>query len=152
MQKAYILRCAKSCNHLQMEGVRPLYAQEALVVNSLCQGQIPEAPTALHCYHSAGILSLDSKGNTPKANSASRCTHRRVELWSSLRLKPCQYKSCKMLSSICSLISALSFFHSSIRFPRCCGGEKKYFWSIVLREYCVSGVVQRTSLVSGLKN
>lgn len=49
-----------------MEGVRPLYAQEALVVNSLCQGQIPEAPTALHCYHSAGILSLTPKGIPPR--------------------------------------------------------------------------------------
>lgn len=65
-QKAYVLQCTKSCNHLQMEGLRPLYAQEAFVVNSVSQGQIPEAPTALRRYHSAGILSLTPKGKPPR--------------------------------------------------------------------------------------
>lgn len=66
VQKAYVLQSTKSCNHLQMEGLRPLYAQEAFVVNSPCQGQIPEAPSELRCYHSASILPLTPKGKPPR--------------------------------------------------------------------------------------
>lgn len=57
VQNPVIICKWKVCGH---------YAQEALVVNSLCQGQIPEAPTALHCYHSAGIPSLTPKGIPPR--------------------------------------------------------------------------------------
>lgn len=38
----------------------------SFVVNSLFQGQIPAAPSALHSYHSTGILSLTPKGISPR--------------------------------------------------------------------------------------
>lgn len=58
----------------------------------------------------------------PKAISASHCRHHTVKLWSSLRLKPCQYKSCKMLSGICCLILP-PVFNSSICSTYCCWGN-----------------------------
>lgn len=69
----------------------------------------------------------------PKAISASHCKHHTVKLWSSLRLKPCQYKSCKMLSGICCLILP-SVFNSSICFTYCCRGN------IFERLYCMHTV------------
>lgn len=56
---------------------------------------------------------LSHQREYPKAISASHCSHHVVKLWSSLRLKPCQYKSSKMLSGVCCLIS-LSLCKNSV--------------------------------------
>lgn len=85
-----------------------LYAEKALV--------------ATYSYWNVIILMvsfLSHQREYPKAISASHCRHHTVKLWSSPRLKPCQYKSSKMLSGICRFILP-SVFNSSICSTRCC--------------------------------
>lgn len=57
----------------------------------------------LESHHSISILSWHQR-EYPKAISASHHKHHRAKLWSSLRPKPWQYKSCKILSGVCCLI------------------------------------------------
>lgn len=73
----------------------------------------------------------------PKAMSALHCKHHTVKLWSSLRLKSCQYKSCKILSGICCLILP-SVFNSSICSTYIWG---EMFWNVILHACSVNSTV-----------
>lgn len=76
-------------------------------------------------YTAIGMLSFKwfplfhTKGNIPKAISASHCKHHTVKLWCTLQLELCQYKSSKMLSGIWRFILP-SVPNSSICLTCCC--------------------------------
>lgn len=71
----------------------------------------------LESHHSISILSWHQR-EYPQAISASHHKHHTAKLWSSLRPKPCQYKSCKILSGVCRLI-LFSVSDRSISSPCC---------------------------------
>lgn len=68
-------------------------------------GEEPQRLSAamLESHHSISILSWHQR-EYPEAISASHHKHHMARLWSSLRPKPCQYKSCKIHSGVCRLI------------------------------------------------
>lgn len=56
----------------------------------------------LESHHSISIFPWHQRA-CPEAVSVSHHKHHTAKLWSSLRPKPCQYKSYKILSSVCHL-------------------------------------------------